>query len=99
MKIIAAFILLLCASNLAIAQQIDSTKKVMDGFPPTRESQVTLLNYREYPYSQWSFRNIGAPMHMLMLPRSGSMHQYKTSVRPAVGECTHKRLCRCKQNI
>ena len=56
----------------------------MDGFPPTRESQVTLLNYREYPYSLWSFRNIGAPMHVLMLPRSGSMHQYKTSARPSV---------------
>ena len=62
----------------------------MDGFPPTRESQVTLLNYRSYPYSTWSFRNIGAPMHVLMLPRSGSMHQYETSTQSKVNNVVIK---------
>jgi CubicO group peptidase (beta-lactamase class C family) len=58
----------------------------MDGFPPTRESQVSLRNYREYPYSQWSFRNPGAPLHVLMLPRSGSMHQYITAPASTIGK-------------
>jgi CubicO group peptidase (beta-lactamase class C family) len=65
-------------SNLVIAQRGDNTKKVMDGFPPSRESQVTFQNYRDYPFSQWSFRNIGAPLHILMVPRSGNVHTYST---------------------
>lgn len=79
MKIFPIKIILLFAFNVAIAQQNMTIKKVMDGFPPARESQVTLLNYREYPYSTWSFRNIGGPMHTLMIPRSGVIHQYTLS--------------------
>lgn len=82
MKIFIAVTISVIISNLAIAQQPSNTKKVMDGFPPSRESQVSLQNYRDFPYSQWSFRNPGAPLHILMLPRSGNMHQYKTSVKP-----------------
>lgn len=67
-----------------LAQQAANTKKVMDGFPPSRESQVSLQNYRDYPYSQWSFRNPGAPLHVLVLPRSGNVHQYKTSIKNSV---------------
>ena len=66
------------------AQQATAVPKVMDGFPPTRRSQVSFQNYREYPYSQWSFRNPGAPLHVLVLPRSGAIHQYKTSIKPSV---------------
>lgn len=80
MKILCTIFILFNLAITAIAQP-DTAKKVMDGFPPSRESQVTLRNYREYPYSKWSFRNIGGPMHMLMLPRSGAIHQYKTSTR------------------
>ena len=75
--------MLISISSELIAQK-EPVKKVMDGFPPSRESQVTLRNYREYPYNQWSFRNIGAPMHMLILPRGGSIHQYKTASRSMV---------------
>lgn len=64
--------------NAALAQvQTPSQQKVMDGFPPSRESQVTFANYREHPFSQWSFRNSGAPMHVLMMPRSGAVHLFK----------------------
>lgn len=83
MRRIVTLVILFSISTEVLAQT-EPVKKVMDGFPPTRESQVTLRNYREYPYNQWSFRNIGAPMHMLMLPRAGSMHQYKTVSRPMV---------------
>jgi CubicO group peptidase (beta-lactamase class C family) len=83
MRIFITFSILVISTNLTIAQQGDNTKKIMDGFPPSRESQVSFQNYREYPYSQWSFRNPGAPLHILMLPRSGSMHQYSTPIKPA----------------
>jgi CubicO group peptidase (beta-lactamase class C family) len=75
------FFLFLVSRQLLSAQQT----KVMDGFPPARESQVSYRNYREYPYSQWSFRNPGAPFHVLVLPRSGAIHQYKISDRPSLG--------------
>jgi CubicO group peptidase (beta-lactamase class C family) len=48
----------------------------MQGVPPTRDSQVTFRNYRETPYSRWSFRNIGAPAHVVMIPRAGEIHQF-----------------------
>ena len=32
---------------------------VMQGFPPTRESQATMENYRQHPISQWTFSNAG----------------------------------------
>jgi CubicO group peptidase (beta-lactamase class C family) len=49
----------------------------MNGFPASRESQVSFQNYRQYPFSKWSFRNIGAPLHVLMVPRSGPIHSYQ----------------------
>ncbi len=48
----------------------------MQGVPPTRESQATLKNYREHPFSQWTFRNAGAPLHAVMMPREGQIHQF-----------------------
>src|SRR5687768_10237158 len=83
MRLIATLAILFSISTEAVAQT-EPVKKVMDGFPPARESQVTLRNYREYPYSTWSFRNIGAPMHVLMLPRAGNIHQYRTAARTMV---------------
>jgi len=60
----------------------------MDGFPPSRESLVTLSNYREHPFSQWSFRNAGAPMHVLMMPRSGPVHTFKESPNASIAKTT-----------
>src|SRR5688572_2996532 len=84
-KIFIALTVAVILPNLVIAQQADNTQKVMDGFPPSRESQVTFQNYRDYPFSQWSFRNIGAPLHILMVPRSGNIHTYSTSNKISVG--------------
>ena len=84
MKRFTALTILVLTSTMAIAQSGDSSKKVMDGFPPSRESQVSFQNYREYPYNQWSFRNAGAPFHILMLPRSGKVHQFRTSPDPGI---------------
>ena len=48
-------------------------KEVMEGVPPTKSSQVTFANYRSHPFNSWSFRNVGAPLHVVMIPRSGQI--------------------------
>lgn len=76
-KIFISFLFLISlGETIAQTNKMNGQTKVMDGFPPSRESQVTFENYRTYPYSQWSFRNIGAPLHVIMMPRSGSMHSF-----------------------
>jgi CubicO group peptidase (beta-lactamase class C family) len=72
--------------GLTVAQQVDKATKVMDGFPPTRESQINFQNYRDYPFNKWSFRNMGAPMHVLMIPRSGAVHVFKETKANDVGD-------------
>lgn len=57
----------------------------MDGFPPSRETQVTSSNYRDYPNGKWSFRNMGAPLPVLMIPREGSVHLFKEAGNNSLG--------------
>lgn len=71
--------LLMVVCGAAVGQPAGGNKKIMDGFPPSRESQVSFENYRDYPYSKWSFHNMGAPMHTLMIPRGGAVHRFKES--------------------
>ena len=86
-NVIIAIVLFVLFQNPAVAQdQNPPQEKVMDGFPPSRESQVTFSNYRQHPFSQWSFRNAGAPMHILMMPRSGAVHAFKESQDAAIGK-------------
>ena len=47
----------------------------MQGFPPTRGSQATMKNYREHPFNQWTFRNAGAPLNVVMIPRGGQIKE------------------------
>ena len=49
---------------------------VMDGFPPSVESQVTKKNQRDWPYNQWAFQNFGAPNNTVMVPRAGEIHHF-----------------------
>lgn|SRR5688572_2078033 len=72
-------LLLIVISFFSIAQ------KPMDGFPSSRESQVTSFNYRNYPNSKWSFRNMGAPLHVLMIPREGPVHIFKETGNNSTG--------------
>ena len=39
--------------------------KPMQGVPPTRDSQVTMKNYRDYPANRWAFRNTGPPVTLV----------------------------------
>jgi CubicO group peptidase (beta-lactamase class C family) len=58
----------------------------MQGIPPTRESQVTMANYRDYPMSMWSFRNAGAVLNTVMIPRQGEIRLLPGPLRPEIGE-------------
>ncbi|GAB5471818.1 MAG: serine hydrolase [Rhodospirillales bacterium] len=37
---------------------MERQQHIMRGFPPTPDRQVTLANWRQSPYSRWSFRNL-----------------------------------------
>lgn len=69
-----------------VCQSQSSQPKVMDGFPPSRESLVTPANYRQHPFSQWGFRNAGAHLNVVMMPRSGAVHSFNESPDAAVGK-------------
>ena len=75
-------ILLVCCMSLTA----DAKSPVMEGFPPSRESQATMKNYLEYPFNQWTFRNIGAPLNVVMIPREGDIYSLSGSELPRLGE-------------
>jgi CubicO group peptidase (beta-lactamase class C family) len=77
---IVVFVLNLLNCLTPLMAQTISQQKVMDGFPPSRESLVTGANYREHPFSQWSFRNMGATSNVLMIPRAGAVHLFKEAI-------------------
>jgi CubicO group peptidase (beta-lactamase class C family) len=58
----------------------------MDGVPPSRESQVTLKNYRQYPMSRWAFRNAGAPLNVVVIPRQGKISELPGPLSPELGK-------------
>lgn len=58
----------------------------MQGVPPARDSQVTMGNYRDHPMSQWAFRNAGAPLNVVMIPREGAIRSLPGPLRPEIGE-------------
>jgi hypothetical protein len=60
--------------------------KVMQGFPPTRESQVTFANYLQLPCSTWGFRNMDSTTHTTMLPRGGDLPELKRTDSSDLGD-------------
>ncbi len=79
-------LVLLVVAGSAAAGAGETLVKPMDGIPPTRESQVTMANYREYPMSTWAFRNAGAPLNVVMVPRQGEIRVLPGPLRPELGE-------------
>jgi CubicO group peptidase (beta-lactamase class C family) len=57
----------------------------MQGFPPVRESQVTMNNYRTHPFTKWSFRNAGAALNVVMIPRQGDIVELSGPSRGELG--------------
>jgi CubicO group peptidase (beta-lactamase class C family) len=64
----------------------------MQGVPPDRDSQVTFANYNQPPFSQWAFRNTGAPMHVVMIPREGEIHRFESGTIPDWDSDAYDRL-------
>ena len=58
-----------CFINSPMANEGADAPLVMEGTPPTRDSQATMKNYRDYPFSGWTFQNMGAPLNVVMVPR------------------------------
>ena len=82
-------VFLVCLSILLVATQSAAKETsyvtVMEGFPPTRSSQATMKNYREYPISQWTFSNAGAPLNVVMIPREGKILELGEPTQPNLG--------------
>ena len=76
---------LLLAACPGLADPGTAPATPMQGVPPARESQVTLSNYRQHPYSQWAFRNAGAPLNVVMIPREGEIRTLRGPLLPEIG--------------
>ncbi|NND82902.1 MAG: serine hydrolase [Gammaproteobacteria bacterium] len=83
---------LIVSSHASSAQENDLSAAVMQGVPPSRDSQVTLRNYREYPKNRWAFRNAGAPLHVVLIPRAGDIVPLQRAIDPSIGAAKHKDL-------
>jgi CubicO group peptidase (beta-lactamase class C family) len=70
--------------SFSVAQTTQESS-VMQGFPPTRESQATMENYRQHPISQWTFSNAGAPLNVVMIPREGKISELGEPTQPNLG--------------
>ena len=88
MRVPCLILLLMLSVRIPAALAEPSEKAVppMQGVPPSRESQVTMKNYRDYPMNQWAFRNIGAPLNVVMIPRQGDIRLLRGPLRPELGE-------------
>jgi CubicO group peptidase (beta-lactamase class C family) len=87
-KIVGNIVALGC---LAVSQVVNSAPEQealepMLGIPPARESQVTMQNYREYPMSRWAFRNAGAPLRTVVIPREGKIVELLGPTKPELGQ-------------
>jgi CubicO group peptidase (beta-lactamase class C family) len=45
-----------------------------------------MANYRDYPMSMWAFRNAGAVLNTVMIPREGDIRPLPGPLRPEIGE-------------
>ncbi len=82
----AFFVILALLPSTAAVAVAKSSDAVMEGVPPQRQSQVTMANYREHPFSRWAFRNAGAPLNVVMIPREGDIRPLRGPLRPELGE-------------
>jgi len=82
---ITRFLSLLALSALSVLSQAVEPPAPMQGVPPATESQVTMANYREYPFNRWAFSNAGAPLNVVMVPRQGQIAEFGQASRPDLG--------------
>ena len=72
-------------SLTVVAQEANDTAP-MQGVPPARDSQVTMKNYTQYPANRWAFRNAGAPLNVVMIPREGQIVSLGRPARSHLGQ-------------
>jgi CubicO group peptidase (beta-lactamase class C family) len=77
---------LLGTTGAGVTASDQTAEQPMQGVPPTRDSQVTRKNYRDYPLNQWAFRNAGAPLNVVVIPREGDIRPLPGPLRPELGE-------------
>jgi len=79
------FALVCAVASSTVISDDKSGFEPMLGVPPTRDSQVTMKNYRDFPASRWAFRNIGAPLNVVMIPREGQIIDLEGPSQPELG--------------
>ena len=81
--------------NSLMANEGADAPSVMVGTPPIRDSQATMKNYRDYPFSGWTFQNMGAPLNVVMVPRGGSINELNLPIKQELG----KRIFKDKSGV
>jgi len=84
-RILLNIVIILCGYSSLSYSEPDS-QSVMEGTPPTRDSQATMKNYRDYPFSGWTFQNMGAPLNIVMIPRGGDIAELNQPSNQALGK-------------
>ena len=84
-RVLLNIVIILCGySSLSYSES--ESQSVMEGTPPTRDSQATMKNYRDYPFSGWTFQNMGAPLNIVMVPRGGDIAELNQPSNQALGK-------------
>ena len=84
-RVLLNIVIILCGYSSLSYSEPDS-QSVMEGTPPTRDSQATMKNYRDYPFSGWTFQNMGAPLNIVMVPRGGDIAKLNQPSNQALGK-------------
>lgn len=84
-RVLLNIVIILCGYSSLSYSEPDS-QSVMEGTPPTRDSQATMKNYRDYPFSGWTFQNMGAPLNIVMVPRGGDIAELNQPSNQALGK-------------
>ena len=84
-RVLLNIVIILCGYSSLSHSEPDS-QSVMEGTPPTRDSQATMKNYRDYPFSGWTFQNMGAPLNIVMVPRGGDIAELNQPSNQALGK-------------
>ncbi len=84
-RVLLNIVIILCGYSSLSHSEPDS-QSVMEGTPPTRDSQATMKNYRDHPFSGWTFQNMGAPLNIVMVPRGGDIAELNQPSNQALGK-------------
>ena len=84
-RVLLNIIIIFCGYSSLSYSEPDS-QSVMEGTPPTRDSQATMKNYRDYPFSGWTFQNMGAPLNIVIVPRGGDIAELNQPSNQALGK-------------